>query len=76
MDLNCQVLTGGNWPSEGKQLENLQLPAEMQQAVESFDKFHYSVQESRKLNFNLYQGTAVIRGTFGEGKKVCERSDC
>jgi|TARA_B110000971_G_C19896010_1_gene447692 cullin 1 len=68
VDFNVKVLTGGNWPSY-KQYNEMTLPSEMEKSVHSFDEFHTKVNVSRKLTWSHSQGTAIVKGTFGEGKK-------
>jgi len=68
VDFNVSVLTVGNWPTY-KHYEDLSLPPEMQESVASYEKFHYDMNASRKLAWNYSQGTCVVRGTFGDGKK-------
>ena len=66
-DLTVQVLTTGFWPTYKS--DDLSLPAEMLQCIESFKAFYDIRTSHRRLRWVHSLGSATVLGSFSPGGK-------
>jgi cullin 1 len=64
LDFGVQVLTTGFWPTY--KCPEVTLTEEMMKCMNVFKEWHEQKHQSRKLQWVLTQGHAVVRGTFGK----------
>jgi len=63
LDIEVDVLTLGNWPSQS--VKPCTLPEPVQDAIERFEKFYLEKHTGRKLSWQTSAGQAEIRAVFG-----------
>jgi len=67
LDMEVDVLTLGNWPSQN--VKPCQLPKQVQAAIELFEKFYLDKHTGRKLAWQTSAGQAEVKATFANGKR-------
>ena len=68
--MTVKVLTTGNWPNEGKESMQVILPKEIQNCINSFNKFYVNKHTGRLLYWKINLGHADVRAFIGDkGKK-------
>ncbi|XP_046854312.1 cullin-3-A-like [Xenia sp. Carnegie-2017] len=68
VDLNVRILTTGFWPTQSAP-QNCNIPAQTQQAFESFKRFYLSCHSGRQLTLQPQMGSADLNAVFFGSKK-------